>query len=123
MKSSLAGYAAALTLAGALSLQNAGAQNLFVANAADGTISEFDSNGTLINGSFVSGLISREGLAFDSSGNLFVMRLNLGQSEEFDSCGTLITATFATGLSSPTFLAISPTPAPEPSTWAMMVAG
>lgn len=91
----------------------ASAQNIFVANQGNGTVSEFSSSGTLINATFVSGLseISPYGLAFDSSGDLFVANVNVanvnaGMVSEYNSSGTLINATFASsGLRFPEGLA------------------
>lgn len=70
MKNQTRGFMLA-TSALALTLTAVSAQNLFVVNYGNGKVSEFDSSGTLITGSFASGLTGPDGLAFDRSGNLF----------------------------------------------------
>jgi len=92
-----------LAVAG-LTLNLAHAQNILVTNAGNGTISEFDSSGGLINSSFISGLSSPVGIAFDSSGNIYVANSGAGAIAKFDSSGGLINSTFISGLSSPNSL-------------------
>jgi DNA-binding beta-propeller fold protein YncE len=96
--------AATLAVA-ALTITTASAQNVFVANSGNNTVSEFNSSGTLITSSFASGLSNPEGLAFDSSGNLYVVNSGNNTISEFNSSGTLITGSFASGLSNPEGLA------------------
>jgi hypothetical protein len=48
------------------------AQNLFVNNWGSGTVAEYGSDGSLINGSFVSTFAGPFGIMFDSSGNLYM---------------------------------------------------
>jgi DNA-binding beta-propeller fold protein YncE len=79
--------------------------NLYVANYYGDTVSEFDSGGNLITGSFVPGLDHPTGLAFDGSGNLYVANALAGTVSEFDSSGTVVNASFASGLNYPTGLA------------------
>ena len=59
-----------------------------MANFGNNTVSEFNSSGTLITGSFASGLLGPHGLAFDGSGNLYVA--NNSGIWEFGPSGTVI---------------------------------
>jgi len=90
------------------------AQNIFVANVGNGTVSEFSSDGTSL-GTFASGLDSPDGLAFDSSGNLYVVNAGNNTVSEFDSSSNLINT--ITGLTGPSFIAIQVVP--EPSAFAV----
>jgi hypothetical protein len=88
-----------------------GSGNLYVANYLGNTVSEFDSSGTLITGSFAPGLDHPTGLACDSSNNLFVVNYDTSMVSEFNSSGNLIRTISSPGLNSPLFIAISPAPA------------
>jgi outer membrane protein assembly factor BamB len=86
--------------------------NLYVANYYGDTVSEFDSGGNLITGSFAPGLNLPTGLAFDGSGNLYVANTDNNTVSEFDSSGNLIRTISGPGLNFPLLIAISPAPAP-----------
>src|SRR5665213_2142297 len=105
-----ASFAAGLEEPGGLAFDSSG--DLYAANTASGTVSEFNSSGTLLHASFASGLSGPYGLANES-----------GTVSEFNSSGTLINTISDPSLHGPGFIAISPTPAPEPSTWALLAAG
>jgi DNA-binding beta-propeller fold protein YncE len=51
--------------------------NIYVLNAGDGTVGKYNSSGTLLNGSFISGLTgSNRYLAIDTSGNVYITSFN-----------------------------------------------
>jgi len=86
------------------------AQNIFVSNDNNGTVSEYDPEGNLINAAFASGLNQPRGLAFDSHGNLYVASFGNSTVSEFNSGGTLIrTLSSGLDLGYPTGLAIDST--------------
>jgi DNA-binding beta-propeller fold protein YncE len=92
-----------LALAGATGV-TASAQNLYVANFGNNTVSEFGPTGGLTNAAFASGasLSNPSGLAFDRAGNLYVASHNgIGQQtvSEFDAAGNLITGSFVSSSS------------------------
>ncbi|HEY4417267.1 MAG TPA: NHL repeat-containing protein [Verrucomicrobiae bacterium] len=91
-----------------LGLTSASAQNIFVANFGNNTVSEFGADGNLVNATFASGLDSPSGMAFDRTGNFYVANHNGGLKQnvsEFNSAGGLIAATFVGGLNTPEGLA------------------
>lgn len=73
-------------LSGPFGLAFDSAGNLYVANARNNTIEEFNSSGT---GTVFasSGLDIPRGLAFDSAGNLYVSNFGNSTIEKFDSSG------------------------------------
>jgi len=105
MKKSARLLSVPFALAAILPLTTVTAQNIFIANSAFGTISEFNSSGSLVNGTWATGLSWPYGLAFDSSGNLYLAERDSGTISEFNSSGSLVNGTWASGLSSPTGLA------------------
>jgi sugar lactone lactonase YvrE len=80
-----------------------GAQNLFVANSSDGTISEISAGGVV--STFASGLNSPSGLAFDGAGNLFESDNGSGNIYKFTPGGA--ESLFASGLIGPVGLAFN----------------
>src|SRR5208282_990960 len=78
-------------------------QNLFVANAANGTITQITLAG--VPSTFASGLNFPLSLAFDSQGDLFEADEGSGNIYEFTPSG--VRSTFATGLGSPEGLAFN----------------
>ena len=91
----------ALAMAACLSIpiSHANAQNIFALNLSSDTISEFAPNGTLVTGSFASGLSNPHDLAFDSSGNLYVATyLASGSQTILKVTPSGVVSTFATGL-------------------------
>src|SRR5208282_3761301 len=100
MKRSTRLLSVTFVLAAVLSLTTVTAQNIFVANSAYGTVSEFNSSGSLVNGAWATGLGWPYGLAFDSSGNLYVANRGNGTIEKFSPGGVDLGA-FATGLNGP----------------------
>jgi DNA-binding beta-propeller fold protein YncE len=92
-----------LALVGATGV-TASAQNIFVANFGNNTVSEFGLNGSLTNAAFASGasLSNPSGMVFDTAGNLYVASHNgIGQQtvSEFDASGNLITGSFVSSSS------------------------
>jgi sugar lactone lactonase YvrE len=65
---------------------NAPAQNLFVANESDNTVSQFTPAGAQT--TFASGLTTPTGLAFDTAGNLFVEDAGSGNIYKYTPDGT-----------------------------------
>jgi len=61
---------------------NIHAQNLFVNNWGSGTVAEYGSDGSLINGSFVSTSAGPFGIMFDSSGNLYMSTAEINGSAD-----------------------------------------
>lgn len=92
--------------------------NLFESDSGSGNIYEFAPDGS--RSTFASGL-SPGFLAFDGSDNLFAADINSGNVYKFAPNGAR--STFASGLNEPCGLAFAPTPAPEPSTLALLAAG
>ena len=105
----------------ALTITSASAQNIFVANQGNDTVSEFNSSGTLLNQFFAPGENSIVGVAVDSSGDLYAVNSGNNTISEFNSSGTLINTISNPSLDDPSFIAISP--APEPPTCALLAAG
>jgi DNA-binding beta-propeller fold protein YncE len=99
-----------LSTPGPLALDSSG--NLYVGNGGANTVSEFNSSGTLINGSFISGLHSPGGLAFDRSGNLYVANAGNSTISEFNSAGNLINTLSDPSLNGPDGIAIAAVPEP-----------
>lgn len=93
--------------------------NLFAADYGSGNVYQYTPGG--VQSTFATGLGSPNGLAFDSAGNLFVSDYGSGNIYQFTPDGTR--STFATGLTGPAFMAFEPAVVPEPSIWAMMIAG
>lgn len=78
------------------------ADNVFVSDAADGTILQFDSSG---NGSiFASGLNQPAGLVFGNNGDLYVANAGAGTIVRYNAGGNA--SIFASGLENPTGLAM-----------------
>ncbi len=115
-------FASGLSYPNCLAFDSSG--NLFETDAGSGNIYEFDATSgsrSTFAGGFDGGYDSGpDGLAIDSHGNLFVGDLGTGNIIELSSSGQ---TTFANGLDYPEFLAFAPTPAPEPSTIALLIAG
>ena len=83
-------------------------QNIFVANYGNGKISEYDSNGNLINSNFITGLSKPVGLVISGDGNyLYVANQGNGTIGQYTTSGQTVNASLITGLSYPTFMAIS----------------
>jgi hypothetical protein len=93
--------------------------NLYAAN--NNGIWEFGPSGTLIKSPspVTSGLSATVDLTFDSRGNLYVTMPLLNAVQEYDSRGNLIKVSPIGSVNDPSFLAISPTIVPEPSTLAL----
>ena len=101
--------------------QAAQAQNLFVANLGNSTISQVTPGGVV--STFACGLTANRALAFNSSGNLFVSNLGNNTISQVTPGG--VVSTFASGFDTPYALAFAPTiaAAPEPGTLALLALG
>ena len=82
-----------------------GEGNLYVANYAAGTVSEFTAGGSYV-GIYASGLSSPGGMAFDQAGNLYVANSGNGTVVEIMPSGA--TSIYASGLSGPNGLVFGP---------------
>jgi sugar lactone lactonase YvrE len=91
--SKLAGVAALFTL---LFVNRAGAQNIFVSNFLGDNVTEFDSNGNVVNANYVSGLSNPEGLGFDESGNLYTANYGSPNIVQVGPGGSPVNSSFAT---------------------------
>jgi len=83
--------------------------NLYVAGSFFNAVRQFDSAGTLLDASFITGLSFPISIAFDSTGKLYVADLSLDTVRQYDSAGTLLDASFITGLSDPRGIAFDST--------------
>ncbi len=90
--------------------------NLYVANHDNSTISRYDSNDTYL-GSITSNVFKPTGLAIDSSNTIYVSNFN-GLIQKYDTSGSHV-GTFSGAASAFSWLAIAPTPVPEPSTYVL----
>lgn len=90
--------------------------NLFVANYG-GTIGEYTTSGGIVNASLVSGLSEPEGLVL-SGPDLFVANFGNGTIGEYTTSGVVVNASLISGLNGPVGIVV--TPAPEPSTLALL---
>jgi hypothetical protein len=79
---------------------------IFVANLGDGTIGEYNLDGSTVNASLISGLDKPYGIAV-SGGDLFVANNGNGTIGEYNLDGTPINASLISGLGSPTEIAVS----------------
>lgn len=97
------------------------AGNLYVVNNHDPSVEKI-STGGLGTVFATTGLSDPKGVAVDSSGDVWVADFDTNQVTEYNPAGTLI-GTF-TGLSGPCLiLAVPSLSVPEPSTYAMLIAG
>ena len=99
----------------------ANAQDLFVANLDNNTISRVTPGGVV--SLFASGFSGAYGLAFDTGGNLFVANNNGNTVSRVTPGGAV--SPFASGFSGPVGLAFAPTAvaAPEPGSLALLGMG
>jgi len=81
------------------------AQNLFVANSGNNTISEITSSGIVSIFASGEGLDDPQGLAFDATGNLFVANSGNSTISEISTNGTISTFASGGGLDNPQGLA------------------
>jgi len=99
--------------------------NLFVANPFNNTIGEYTTSGGMVTPSLISGLIAPTGIAVSGS-NLFVASQNIGSFDatigEYTTSGGTVNASLISGLTTAYGIAVA-APVPEPSTYALMLAG
>ena len=93
-------FVAALCCAGTVRAQ------IFEANYGNGTVGEYDFNGTPINGSLISGLSSPVGIASDGNGHLFVVNSGSGTIGEYTTSGQTVNASLVSGLNFPQGIAL-----------------
>jgi sugar lactone lactonase YvrE len=96
--------------------------DLYVANfnAFNKVISEFTPTGVpSVFGN--TGLDDPQGIAFDSSGNLFAVNFSGYTIEQFSPSGSGSLFVSIPRGQPPSFIAIAPSPVPEPSTWALLL--
>jgi DNA-binding beta-propeller fold protein YncE len=117
------GSSSTITNPGGLVTSAAG--ELYVANEGGGVISLFDAAGTYQSSiGSGAGLLSPSGVALDRLGNLYVSSGTDSSNSlisKFDSTGAFQFSWSIPDLSG--FLATAPVPVPEPSTYAMALAG
>jgi DNA-binding beta-propeller fold protein YncE len=105
--------------------------NLFICGS--GNVQVFTADGALLNGSLVTGVSPNAAIGFDSWGNLYLGNFASGGNGSIGAYkpdGSVINSRLITGLDGPYFLTLHPgeggppQPAvPEPSTYAMALAG
>jgi PEP-CTERM motif-containing protein len=82
------------------------AGQIFVSNAATGTVGEYTTAGATINASLLSGLNSPAGIVVSGS-NLFVANYDTGTIGKYTTSGATINANLVTGLNGPLGIALS----------------
>lgn len=104
--------------------------NFYVTGAAPfndlSMVSKFASDGTLINANLITLAAANGtlyGLAIDSQDNIFVGTYGGTTIGKYLTNGSVVNASFITGVPSVTNIAIEPVPVPEPSVFAMALAG
>jgi len=94
--------------------------NIYVASRATQTVVKYDSQGALVDSSFISGFDPYSLLFEDST--LFVAAHNLGTVRRYDASSGQYLGDFSVG-TSPTYMTVDPNSVPEPSSGALLVAG
>ena len=94
--------------------------DLFVTNAAIGTVGEYTTSGATVNPALISGLSLPEGIAVSGT-DLFVVNFATNTIGEYTTSGAPVNPTLVSGLNGPHDLALSGVP--EASTWAMALTG
>jgi hypothetical protein len=68
------------------------AGNFYVTNFSSNVVSQFDSNGTLLNSSWATGIGLNESIVFDASGNAYIGNAGAASIKKVDSTGAAITS-------------------------------
>jgi Putative Ig domain len=79
---------------------------IFVSNVGDGTVGAYNSDGTTINGSLVSGLSSPTDIAVSGS-NVFVVNTAAGTVGKYTTSGAIVNASLISGLNNPVSIAVT----------------
>ena len=79
---------------------------IFVSNNGNGTIGEYNLDGTTVNASLVSALHGAQGVAVSGS-DLFVANFSSGTIGEYTTSGATVNASLISGLSGPIGIAVS----------------
>jgi hypothetical protein len=99
----------------------ASATNLYVSfYYTNGFVSEYTTAGSLVNEKFIDNLTAPQNL-FLSGSSLYVLEIGTNRIGEYTTSGGTVNAALVTGLSSPFNFTV--VPVPEPSTYAMALAG
>lgn len=101
--------------------------NLFVSQYSSGRVGKYTASTSSFNSSFISGYTEPEGIVLNADGSLLVASLAGGRVQRYDASGTLVNANFITGVGSAYAMTgpslFTPAVVPEPSTYAMALAG
>jgi len=101
------------------------AGNLIVVQHGTSTISEFTPGGGTVANPFIT-QTSPQGpktIAIDSAGDFYVTDNGNNTVTEYDSTGTIVLNTFSGSFNGPCFVTTQATSVPEPSTYALLIAG